>query len=364
MRIVHVTETLVAGVLAAVAALARGQSDLGHDVVVLYSGKPTVPSPAELDRMLSTEVRRVEVPYHGRAHAVLALGRALRNHAAEADVLHLHSTFAGVAGRLIPRSWGSRRESGPVIVYSPHGWAFLREDSGVLANRASLLVERALAKRCDGLALVSDSEAEITRHKLSAERCYVLRNGIATEDLPQSGESGRDRPLIVTSGRITEQKAPDRFEEIVRALSGRAEFVWIGDGSAADRERWFGSAPIDVTGWLPRDGVIERIASADVFLLTSRWEGMPISLMEAQAIGLPSVVSDIVGNRDIVLDGVTGILCADTSAMIESVRDLIDRPETRATMRANALRIQRSRLSDATLGTKSLEIYAELGATN
>ncbi|HHV20763.1 MAG TPA: glycosyltransferase family 4 protein [Propionibacterium sp.] len=351
------TETLVAGVFTAVSTLANRQSELGCDVTVVYSRKPGVPVPQELDQAFLSAVRRVEVPYQGRIRAIASLGRILNGLMRDADVVHLHSTFAGLAGRMMPR-WAGRA---PVIAYSPHGWAFLRGDAGTLSNRAALAVERVLARRCDGLVLVSDSEAETTRAQLGNVRCAVLRNGIDTAELPRAQASGRSRPVVITSGRITEQKAPDRFAELAMALADRADFVWIGDGTAEDRERWFGSAPVEVTGWLSRDQVIERVATADIFVLASRWEGMPISLMEAQAIGLPSVATDIVGNRDIVLDGVTGVLCSDAAQLVPAVTSLIDEPETWATMNENALRMQRERLSGASLGQRSMDIYAEFG---
>ncbi len=99
-----------------------------------------------------------------------------------------------------------------------------------------------------------------------------------------------------------------------------------------------------------------------MFLFPTRWEGMPIALMEAQAIGLPSVATDIVGNRDVIVDGQTGTLCADTDELVAAVTNLVDDVDARGRMRGAALRLQRERLSDASLGQRSLAIYAELGA--
>ncbi len=357
MRIVHVTETLIAGVLAAIAALAARQAELGHDVTVVYSRKPAVPSPEELDQRFPPQVRRVEVRYRGRAASVLDLGRTVAELSdTDIDVLHLHSTFAGVAGRVIP----SVRRRVPVIVYSPHGWAFLRGQSSALSNRVALAMERALLRRCDGLILVSESEAEVTRRRLGVTGCHVLTNGIPIDALPIGEGSEQSRPVVVSTGRVMEQKAPDRFAQVARALSDRADFVWIGDGTPDERERWLGDAPVEVTGWLPHDQVLSRLAGADVFLFPTRWEGMPIALMEAQAIGLPSVATDIVGNRDVILHGETGTLCRESTELVEAVAELVEEPETLRKMRADALRIQRERLSDDSLGQRSLAIYSDI----
>ena len=359
MRIVHVTETLVAGVLAAVAALASKQAQLGHDVTVVYSRKPTVPPADELAKRFAPGVRRVEVPFRNRPSSVWSLGRAVgRLSTAGVDVLHLHSTFAGLAGRLVP----GVRQRVSTIVYSPHGWAFLRGETSALSNRTALAMERALARRCDGLILVSESEADLTRVRIPDVRSRVLVNGIPVENLPVGEGSNEIRPVIVTTGRIMEQKAPDRFADVARALAGRARFVWVGDGSDEERARWLGDAPVQVTGWLPHDEVIRNLAGADVFLFPTRWEGMPIALMEAQAIGLPSVATDIVGNRDVIVDGQTGTLCSDTDELVAAVTTLVDDVDVRGRMRGAALQLQRERLSDASLGQRSLVIYAELGA--
>lgn len=357
MKILHVTETLVAGVLAAVAALATKQSQLGHDVTVVYSRKPTVPPPDELDKRFPPAVHRVEVPFRSRPSSVWDLARAVRDlTTTNVDVLHLHSTFAGMAGRLAPGVRGNVS----TIVYSPHGWAFLRGDASALPNRTVLAIERALARQCDGLILVSESEAELTRAHIPGVPSYVLVNGIPVENLPVGKGSNESRPVIVATGRIMEQKAPDRFADVARVLEGRARFVWVGDGSAEERVRWLGDAPVQVTGWLPHHEVVQQLATADVFLFPTRWEGMPIALMEAQAIGVPSVATDIVGNRDVIVDGETGTLCADIDDLVIAVTKLVDDVEARGRMRLASIRLQRERLSDASLGQRSLAIYAEL----
>jgi glycosyltransferase involved in cell wall biosynthesis len=361
MKIVHATETLVGGVLAAVAALANKQSELGHDVVVVYPRKHTVPARAELDSRFAAGVRRVEVPYRGRMATVPDMRRALVGITREGvDVLHLHSTFAGMAGRISP----ALRRRARTIVYSPHGWAFLRGQSSALSNRVALGVERALKARCDGIVLVSDSEAEVARARLGGERCEVLRNGIPVDHLPAATGGDPERPVVVASGRLMEQKAPDRFADVARALGDRAEFVWIGDGTAEERERWIGDAPVRVTGWLAHPDVIAQLARSDIFLFPTRWEGMPISLMEAQAMGLPTVATDIVGNRDVVLHGQTGVLCDDVPALISAVGALVADVPARERMRAKALEVQRARLSDADLGTASLAVYARLAGAD
>ncbi len=355
MKIVHVTETLVGGVLAALLALSARQAALGHDVSVVYPVKATVPSPRELQARFHPDVRRVELVYRGRIPALPTLHRAIRRLGDDVDVVHLHSTFAGIAGRL-----GRVAPRGSVVAYSPHGFAFLRESSSRLSNVAALALERALEPRCGGLVLVSESEDAVARDRLRGSRRHVLRNGIPVEGLPAASGSAGGLPVVVASGRLGEQKGPDRFADVARALAGRAEFVWIGDGSAEARERWIGDAPVRVTGWLPHDQVVAQLAASDVFLFPSRWEGMPISLMEAQVMGIPAVATDIVGNRDVIVDGETGRLCGDVAEMVAAVARLVDDPEARRRIGDHARRVQPARLSDSALGPASIGIYQRM----
>ena len=355
MKIVHVTETLVGGVLAALLALSARQAALGHDVSVMYPVKATVPSSDELRARFHPDVRRVELAYRGRLPALQTLHRAIRRLGDDVDVVHLHSTFAGIAGRL-----GRVAPRGSVVAYSPHGFAFLRESSSRLSNVTALALERLLEPRCGGLVLVSESEDAVARDRLRGSRRHVLRNGIPVEGLPAASGGATGLPVVVASGRLGEQKGPDRFADIARALAGRAEFVWIGDGSAEARERWIGDAPVRVTGWLPHDEVVAQLAASDVFLFPSRWEGMPISLMEAQVMGIPAVATDIVGNRDVIVDGETGYLCDGLDGMVAAVTRLVDDPEERRRLGGRARAMQPERLSDSALGPVSIGIYQRM----
>lgn len=358
MRIIHVTETLVAGVLAAVAALASKQAELGHRVAVMYPAKPAVPDYTELQRRFHPAVEHHRLPFFGRLSAARDLRRAMvaQTRDGDVDVVHLHSTFAGLAGRTSPRI----RRNTRVIVYSPHGWAFLREGGSPLSNRSALGIERALSARCDGLVLVSESEAAVTREQIGDRGIHVVANGVPVDSLPVAAPDD-DGLTVIASGRVIGQKAPDRFADVARALSARARFVWVGDGTPEDRARWFGDAPVEVTGWMPQEQVVERLSRADVFLFPSRWEGMPISLMEAQVMGLPAVATDIGGNRDVVLDGETGCL-APPEHLTDAVGRLLDDAALRDRMRESTIRIQRERLSDAHVGERSLEVYGDLAA--
>ena len=163
-------------------------------------------------------------------------------------------------------------------------------------------------------------------------------------------------------GRVVHQKAPWRFAAAARALGDRADFVWIGGGSAEDEHRWFGDAPVRVTGWVSPSELAALLDSMDVLLFPSLWEGMSLSLIQAQAQGIPAVVSDVVGNRDSVEDGVTGFVCGDDDAIVSATARLLGDPALRERMSAAAREWARRALTDDAIGRDSLALY-RLAAT-
>ena len=90
---------------------------------------------------------------------------------------------------------------------------------------------------------------------------------------------------------------------IVEAMGGGVftyvKFVWIGDGELRDQ---LTSENIEITGWADRSTAIRYAVNADVFLLPSRWEGLPISLLESMYMKKACVVSNVIGNRDVIVN--------------------------------------------------------------
>ncbi len=122
---------------------------------------------------------------------------------------------------------------------------------------------------------------------------------------------------MFTLGRICYQKNPMLFNEIAKALPG-IHFLWIGDGELREE---LTSSNIGITGWLDRKNALSRSVSADVFLLTSLWEGLPISLLEAMYMKKPCVVNDVIGNHDVIHSGVNGYVCQNVSEFVESIEN-------------------------------------------
>lgn len=352
--VLHVTEALAAGVGLSVARLAALQGAAGICPTVVGLRRYDTPDDAELRQWFGPDVELIVYPNADASRGLQLLWLAVRLirllASGRFEALHLHSSFAGAIGRVVAAPFATRVRT----FYSPHGFAFLRSDLSFLSRRVILQAERLLALLPSRLVLVSSSEMEVGRQV--SRKIDLLENGVDLDQFGAPSARSRDRPVVAMIGRVTEQKAPWRFAAAARRLSGRADFRWLGYGPEGDVERWLGDAPVRVSGRLNHADLLLALQDVDIVFFPTLWEGMPLSLIEAQASGLPVVASDIQGNRDVVVDGVTGYLRADDDALLFALERLIDRPGDRSRM-ASAAAAHSSRFSDARRGERSLEVY-------
>ena len=123
---------------------------------------------------------------------------------------------------------------------------------------------------------------------------------------------------MFTLGRICYQKNPEIFNRIAVAMPD-IKFLWIGDGELACELK----APnIEVTGWIERDRALSMAVNADMFLLTSLWEGLPMSLLEAMFMKKPCAVSDVIGNHDVIHNGDNGYVCQSVNDFIAAIGEV------------------------------------------
>ncbi|MBN1909749.1 MAG: glycosyltransferase family 4 protein [Pirellulales bacterium] len=259
--------------------------------------------------------------------AFLQLVRLMRKY--RFDIVHTHSSKTGVLGRLAAKVAGVR-----TVMHTVHGFAFPAASS--LLNRVLyFLLEWIGGRFCDTMICLKQSDLDFARRWLwiAPERLQLIPNGIATGRFrPISADTrevvrqdvfgmAQNMPAVGMVGRLCRQKNPQCFVEaadLVLRQGTKAKFFLIGDGELreeleADIRRRGRTADIVILGW--RDDTPRLIASLDLFLLTSRWEGLSLALLEALACGTPVIASDIPGNREVVLQGVDGLLGPDDDPM-------------------------------------------------
>ena len=257
----------------------------GFDVAVAAHGEGPLREAARAAgaRFLALQqVRRPLSPWRDPL-GLLELQRVLRRE--RPHIVHVNSAKAAALGRLA--AWLTRA---PICVYTVHGWAFLAH-SGV-ASDLYRWAERLLRPLATVTVCVADNErrAGFAAGVCDEETTVVIQNGVDLARAP-TAKRRSEPPRLVTVGRL---QAPKDALTLVRALAALRghpyEALVVGDGPdrpLVEQEalRLGLGSVVEFTG--EREDVADLLAAADLFVLSSRSEGLPISILEAMAAGLP-----------------------------------------------------------------------------
>ena len=320
MKIVHVIESSATGTLSIVTMAAQYQADK-HDVTVIFSRRPD--TPPNIATLFPSNVTLVEVgmsPKHFPL-SLFALRRELKK--IQPDVVHCHSSFGGFVGRLSSVFMRCK------VFYSPHCISFMRKDISPLKNVLFKAFESAACLRRATYIACSESERVAIKQALPFVEVSLLENAVDLSEFKTLANPfhPQGKKTVLTVGGIRPQKGFIEFAKIAHECKElNLRFVWIGDGAEQDRAL-LEQAGVEVTGWKSRQEVIARLNDADLYLSTSRWEGMPVSVIEASAAGLPLLLRDCAGNSDIVADKRGGCLFTQTTEAIELLTQFVADPE-------------------------------------
>ena len=273
--------------------------------------------------------------------ALLALARIFRRE--RPDIVHTHSSKAGILGRL-----AARLASVPRVVHTIHGYGF-NASRGWLQYRTFLALERLAARLTDRFIAVSRANLEegVALGLFTRDRVSLIRSGVALREFESASHdtglearrNGLRRELGLPENALLvgmvaclkPQKSPLTFVEVAARVARDvpdATFVVAGDGELrAAVERRAGELHLGgrlrLLGW--RRDVPKVMAALDVLLHTSLWEGLPRVLPEAIAAGVPIVATSVGGTSDILKDGRTGIVRApgDVEGLAAGVKRLL-----------------------------------------
>jgi len=284
------------------------------------------------------------MPGLGREPDPLADGRAIRSLVTEMrtfqpHIVHTHTAKAGILGRLAAR-WCRV----PITVHTFHGH-LLTGYFSPWKTEAVVRIERGLARRTTALVAVGAR----TRDDLLAkgigrrDQFHIVPPGVTLAAPPPRAAAraalGLPAPGLVVAyvGRLTAVKRPDRFLELARRVCtkrGDVTFLMVGDGELVDDVRRTArplGPRVRMVGW--RSDVETVYAAADVVVLTSDNEGMPVTLIEAAHAGRAAVTTRVGSAAEVVEHGVTGFTTTtDHDDMASSVLEILGDAELRSRM--------------------------------
>lgn len=303
-KILYIVESMGGGVFTYIVDLANSLVE-SYDVYIAYAVRPQTPS--DFKEYFDERVQLIEVKNFIRSIGIIKDIKAFfeikkLSNRIRPDIIHLHSSKAGVLGR-----WAFNGYKTPIF-YTPHGYSFLMKDCKPYKRILFWFIELISAKRNCTTISCSRGEHEETI-KLTSRATYI-NNGINKKELDKllSQFAIKSHSFTVcTLGRICYQKNPKLFNRIAESMPD-IQFLWIGDGELRNELK----APnIRITGWVERKEALKLVKSTDVFILTSLWEGLPISLLEAMYMKKICVVSDVIGNHDVIHNNINGYVCGN-----------------------------------------------------
>jgi glycosyltransferase involved in cell wall biosynthesis len=295
------------------------------------------------------------------------------------DIVHTHASKAGALGRKAAFACNV-----PIVVHTFHGHVF-HSYFGKGKTMIFKSIERSLAKRSTAIIAISDKQKDelVHQHKIcKADKVTVIPLGFDLIPFNQKRRTQReavrtelelkeDELAIGIIGRFAPIKNHDFFfdmiESILPRITKKVKIFVVGDGTEREkieeRVKKINSKHnniIKLTSWVTD---IARFNSAmDIICLTSKNEGTPVSLIEAQAGGIPVVTTDVGGVRDIIVEGDTGYIVPkdDISPFGERLLDLIENEKKREKMSQNGWNHVKEKFHYETLVRNMDKFYQEL----
>ena len=359
MRVLHVIESARGGVPLFVRRLCEG---LRESFTFEIACRPD----SELYRAPPIGATLQPVQMCRQIHPVKDLLTALRIRSLARsnryDIVHLNSSKAGVIGLIL------RGRLSAKTIFTPHALRSHAYQQGSPLRRAARFLEARICRSVDLVVAVGQEEQrQLTECRTaSAPEVRLIENGVDLRSLESAPKVSRtdlglpaDAFVVGTVGRLSPQKDPASFARAAILVATRlpeAHFVMVGDGPGErDVRRLIAEAGLldrfHILGW--RTDAAEILKLFDVFILTSRYEGLPFALLEAAGARRAIVCTKAPGLRSLIDDGRSGLLVdiGDPEAIAEAVIRLRAEPDLRARLGEGAF--------EAVAQPRSLELMLE-----
>jgi glycosyltransferase involved in cell wall biosynthesis len=346
--------------------LMRAIRDRGHEVVGVCAEGPL------LDDVRKEGFRVIAIPFVRRLSPLAHL-RAFRSlvailSAEKPDLVHAHMPISGFVARLAARTAGV-----PKVAYTCHGFLFNHVASSLPRRGLSFAMEWIAARVTNVFLTVSEAEAQDARRLHIAANAEPVGNGrdpaifrpdpVARARIRTDLGVSQARVVIIAVSRLVWHKGYPELAAAMRSVP-EAELWIVGERLDSDRGADMAALLRDaglgcrlrMLGY--RTDVPALLAAADIFTLPSRFEGLPMSVIEAMLTGIPVVASNVRGPAEQVIDGETGfsVAAGDAAALGLALRKLVHDPELRARMGKAGRERALNRYDEAKVLSRTLDL--------
>lgn len=244
------------------------------------------------------------------------------------DIIHLHSSKAGTLGRIAARGLNAK------VVFTVHGWSFTEGISSKFNKRIFRFIERYVARFTDLFICVSEYDRKLgfKYHVLNKKiPTKVIHNGAPTIASEKINYSIHTPLKFIMIARFSPQKDQEILIKAVSRLPRNSFFLtFVGDGETLSRcqslVKELGlTKQVNFVGF--KKDISSYLVENDVYILTTHYEGLPISVIEAMSYGLPVIVSDVGGDNELVISGKNGFLIHNQKELERSLDHFIHNPE-------------------------------------
>ncbi|CAG9434803.1 TPA: glycosyltransferase family 4 protein [Providencia alcalifaciens] len=279
------------------------------------------------------------------------------------DIVALHSSKAGIIGRL------SLVATKIPVIFTAHGWAFT---DGIPANKKYIyiFIEKIFSRLADKIITVSNKDKELAiKYKVSSEnKQIVIHNGIPDSIMQKNNAEknnyngfDNNKVQLISIARFSKQKDHiTLFHALKKITYKNWHLKLVGKGPLLDEMIVLSNSlglSNNITFCGEREDIEHLLVTSDIFLLSTNWEGLPISIIEAMRAGLPIISTDVGGVNELISDNNNGYLVKskDSSQLARKIESLLLSKERRETfgMKSRELFINKFHISSMYIKTKN-----------
>lgn len=286
------------------------------------------------------------------------------------DLIHCHSAKGGVVGRIVGRICGIP------TVFTPNAFSFLGYEG--LKRKVFKFIEKSTRLNSSILAVAgSEAERAVNEVGYKKNKAFVVENYINIHKDDGATHNKRSYELrynVGMIGRLTFQKNPLLYFELAKRVSKvfpNVKFILLGAGYhdhlIKEVDEFISkndlTNTIEIKSWSSYANIADFYNSLDVFVLTSRFEGLSFSLLESMSLGVPVIVTDVDGNKDVIQNSYeNGFISNDVNLLVEFLINLLASRELREKYGQNARKYVFD-YHDASNANKIYSLYSYLAGT-